>query len=108
MYRAVSMYLLAQYYRDQRGKTPDWRLEKLVHIYDAIGKVNQAFAKRLLSINPQDASLNALVSLDCFATVTAFSIVRDRLQEMEYLFQAYLRDSHEEELGGKESTTASD
>jgi hypothetical protein len=93
MYRAVSMYLLAQYYRHQRGQVPDWKLEKLVHIYDQIGKVNQSFAKRLLSTKSQDASPNALVSLDCFATFTAFSIVRDSLKEMEYLFEAYLRET---------------
>ena len=52
--------------------------------------VNQSFSKRLLSINPKDASLNALVGLDCFATATAFSIVQDRLHEIEPLFQAYL------------------
>ena len=92
MFRAVSMYLLAQYFRQQHEKTADWRLEKLVHIYEEIGKVNRAFAKRLLSINPQDASLNALVSLDCFATITAFSIMDDSLEEMESLFRAYLDD----------------
>jgi len=64
-----------------------------VKIYDDISQVNRAFARRLLSINPKDASLNALVSLDCFANVTAFSIVRDSLKEMEYLFQAYLDET---------------
>ena len=92
MFRAVSMYLLAQYFRQQHGKTPDWRLEKLVQIYEEVGRVNRAFSKRLLSINPQDASLNALVGLDCFATITAFSIVDDSLEVMESLFQAYLTD----------------
>jgi hypothetical protein len=92
MYRSVSMYLLAQYYLNQHGKTPDWKLEKLVRIYDDISRVNQCFSKRLLSINPQDASLNALVSLDCFANITAYSIVRDSLKEMEYLFHAYLNE----------------
>jgi hypothetical protein len=101
MYRSVSMYLLAQYFLNQRGKTPDWRLEKLVQIYDEIGRVNQSFAQRLLSINPRDASLNALVSLDCFATFTAFSIVRDSLKEMEYLFEAYLNEREDNQRLGK-------
>ncbi|HKS36128.1 MAG TPA: hypothetical protein VJW76_02990 [Verrucomicrobiae bacterium] len=92
MFRAVSMYLLAQYFRQQHARTPDWRLEKLVEIYEQVGKVNRAFSKRLLSINPQDASLNALVGLDCFATITAYSIVDDSLEVMESLFQAYLTD----------------
>jgi len=94
MFRAVSMYLLAQYFLSQRGKTPDWKLEKLVRIYEDIGVVNKNFARRLLSINPQDASLNALVGLDCFATATAFSIVQDSLHEIEPLFRAYLEEDH--------------
>ncbi|PYK99443.1 MAG: hypothetical protein DME19_08610 [Verrucomicrobia bacterium] len=93
MFRAVSMYLLAQYFLSQRGKTPDWTLEKLVRIYEDIGVVNQCFAKRLLSINPKDASLNALVGLDCFATATAFSIVQDSLREIEPVFRAYLEET---------------
>ena len=94
MFRAVSMYLLAQYFLSQRGKTPDWKLEKLVRIYEDISMVNQSFARRLLSINPKDASLNALVGLDCFATATAFSIVQDSLHEIEPLFRAYLEEDH--------------
>ena len=92
LYRAVSMYLFAQYYRNLRGKNPDWKLEKLVRIYEGVSVVNKAFARRLLSINPQDASLNALVGLDCFAAVTAFSITRDSLKELELLFHAYLNE----------------
>jgi hypothetical protein len=52
--------------------------------------VNQAFARRLLSINSQDASLNAIANLDCFSTVTGLSIARDRLADLESLFGAYL------------------
>jgi hypothetical protein len=90
MYRAVSMYLLAQYFRNGRGKTADWKLDELLKIYEDIRQVNQSFVKRILSINPLDASINALISLDCFASITAFSIVRDSLKGMEPLFQAYL------------------
>lgn len=94
-YRAVSMYLLAQYFRNGHGEVADWKLEKLLKIYEDIRQVNQSFVKRLLSISPLDASVNALVSLDCFATITAFSIVRDSLKEMEPLFQAYLDEGEQ-------------
>src|SRR5213082_163639 len=89
MFRAVSMYLLAQFFLSQRGKTPDWKLEKLVRIYEDIRLVNQGFSPRLHSINQKDTSLNALVGLDCFATVTAFLIGKDSLKEMEALFEVY-------------------
>ncbi len=92
MFRAVSMFLLAQYFRNGRGQSADWQLAELLKIYEDIRQINQAFVQRLLSINPLDASINALISLDCFASVTAFSIVQDSLKGMEPLFQAYLAD----------------
>src|SRR6185312_10471469 len=33
LYRAASMYLLAQYFRAQEGMTPDWKLEDFTKIY---------------------------------------------------------------------------
>jgi len=90
MYRAVSMYLLAQYYRQQKGQQPDWELEHLLEIFEDVAQVNRAFSRRLVSINPKDASLNALANLDCFAMATSFSITRDNLKELEPLFHAYL------------------
>jgi hypothetical protein len=92
IYRLTGMYLLAQYFVQQRGGTPDWKLRRLVALCEAIGHVNQAFSKRLLSISPQDASLNALASLDCFTLSAAFSIDRDELKELESLFEAYLTE----------------
>lgn len=92
MFRAVSTYLFAQYFISQHGRPADWKLERLVRIYEDIRQVNLSFSHRLLSINPKDASLNALVGLDCFATFTAFSIETDSLREMESLFEGYLRE----------------
>jgi len=92
MVRAISIYLLAQYFLQKRGKKPDWELKNLVKIYDDITRVNGAFSKRLKSISPKDASLNALFGLDCFANITAFSIQEDELNEIEALFQAYLNE----------------
>ncbi|MCX5787188.1 MAG: hypothetical protein NTX64_01575 [Elusimicrobia bacterium] len=90
MYRAISMYLLAQFFVYKRGRQPDWDLKHLVDIYNAVSTVNRDFVKRLKTIKLQDASLNALVSLDCFAAVTVISILDDSLQEIENLFSAYL------------------
>ncbi len=90
MYRAASMYLLAQYFLLKKGKTPELELKGLVEIYDNVNKVNHVFHKRLLSINPKDASLNALFHLNCFAAITTMSIMDDCLEELEGLFDAYL------------------
>jgi hypothetical protein len=91
MYRAISMYLTAQYFVYKKGRKPDWDMKDLVKIYDAISTVNRQFAKRLRTIKIEDASLNALVSLDCFAAITVDSIMDSSLQEIEGLFHAYLR-----------------
>src|SRR5476649_1737413 len=91
LFRAISMYLLAQYFREQQGEKPDWKLENFTKIYEDIAQVNQSFTQRLLSINPRDASLNALVGLDCFATALGFSTVEENLKEFESLFRAYFK-----------------
>ncbi len=57
LFRAISMYLLAQYFRDQQGQPPDWKLENFTKIYEDIAQVNQSFTKRLLSINPRGRQL---------------------------------------------------
>jgi hypothetical protein len=90
MYRAVSMYLLGQFFRQQHQLDADWDMDHLVKIFEDVAEVNQAFSRRLVSINPKDASLNALANLDCFAMVTSFSITKDKLKELEPLFHAYL------------------
>jgi len=92
LYRAASMYLMAQYFKAQQGKDADWKLEHFTRIYEDIATVNQSFSQRLLSINPRDASLNALVGLDCFASAAAFSSVEDNLREFEPLFEGHLQN----------------
>ena len=90
MYRAASMYLLAQYFIAQRGGTPRWELEGLADVYAEVHTVNKAFLKRLRTLQVEDASLNAVVNLDCFATFTKMTLQLDKLQELEGLFGAYL------------------
>ncbi len=89
-YRAVSMYLLAQYFVKHHGRKPDWSLKKLVEIYGNIRTVNQAFAKRIYSVQPRDPHINSLVKLDCFATAVTLSIVGDWWDDVESFFGPYL------------------
>jgi hypothetical protein len=89
-YRAISMYLLAQYLRRQRGLRPDWELAGLVKTYEAVGAVNKNFIQRLRTIPMQDAALNAIVKLDCFAAMTSTIITAQALAGVEKIFQPYL------------------
>lgn len=88
-YRAISMYLLAQYFLYKRGKKPDWELKNLVKIYDDIQIVNKNFCEKLSNLKINDASLNALVKLDCFASYVSFSIEINMLDGIELLFNPY-------------------
>lgn len=90
VYRALSMYVLGQYFRRKEGKSPDWSMEGLGKCYKDINKLNADFARRLINFESSDATTNALTSLDCFAQLIEFSITEEILEELEQLFQGYL------------------
>lgn len=89
MYRSISMYLLGQFFIGRKGGTPDWTLEGLAGIFARIGKVNASFAERLRPLSAKDASINAVINLDCFATFTKSAIDRSALVWLERLFKPY-------------------
>lgn len=91
MYRAIGMYLLAQYLIAERGGRPNWDLKGLSEVYAEVRKVNKAFLRRLRTLQIEDASLNAIVNLDVFATFTTMTLDAAKLEEVEDLFGAYLR-----------------
>jgi hypothetical protein len=90
-YRAISMYLLAQYFLYQRGDQPDWDLKKLAEAYENIRVVNESFCKRLRTIEGKDATLNAVVVLDIFADSVNFSIDSRMVDDLDYLFKGYFK-----------------
>jgi len=92
VYRALSMYALAQYFREQHGKSVDWSFEGLKRIYQEINGLNIDFARRLHHESIGEATTNALTSLDCFAQEIDFSISEEMLEEVEGLFKGYLED----------------
>jgi hypothetical protein len=89
-FRIVSMYLIAQYFREKRGKKPDWSLDGLQVIYNRVQDVNKCFAQRLRFATTKDASVNAIVILDCFAKGVPFA-VRTTLRDYEKHFESYTR-----------------
>ncbi len=86
LYRAVSMYLTKQYYAMRRGETPDWELEKLAQIYNAISVVNAGMSRRLRQASTKDANVNALIILSAFGDTVGVSI-KDGVGNIEYLFK---------------------
>lgn len=92
IYRAASMYLLAQYFKENEGKKPDFDLKGLEDIYNNIRLVNRTMADRLREAAKTDSLLNAIVQLDIYAqTLSAF--IDESLKEIRYLFDAYLEET---------------
>jgi hypothetical protein len=89
-FRIVSMYLIAQYFREKKGEKPDWTLDGLQEIYNKVGEVNKSFAERLRSATTKDASVNAIIILDCFAKAVPFA-VKTTLSDYEKFFESYTR-----------------
>lgn len=90
IYRAVSMYLIAQYFRRKQGLEQDWDLDGLTQIYAKINTINANMTQRLRMIADKDASMNAVTILDVFAQMVPMSL-NDDLQELEHLFKQYLK-----------------
>jgi hypothetical protein len=90
VYRATSMYLLAQYFAYRDGRVPDLDLNGLAEIYRNLQIVNKAMAERLRSASEQDAAVNAIVILDVLAKALPDAIL-DSLTEVRHLFSSYLK-----------------
>lgn len=90
IFRISSIYLIAQYFLVQKGKSPDWKLDGLKMIYSEVSQLNRDFAKRLSDAAKKDANLNALVNLDCFAALVPFTAEK-MLKEIESYFSAYMK-----------------
>lgn len=85
IFRAVSSYLLGQYFVAGRGETPDWSLATLKQHYAGLHEVNVAMAQRLRDACKHDAIVNAVVLLDLFAKAVPFS-VEESLESLKPLF----------------------
>ena len=92
LYRYLANYMLGQYFRSRNGLTPDWEMKGLLAMAQDIRKVNRSFCRRLHSACREDASLNALVHLDCFADNAAFVMQRSGLDKLESAFSAFLTE----------------
>lgn len=86
MFRSMSAYLLGQFVTASRGKRPDWTLKGLSKLYTEVSKVNADFSQRLRSLVARDASINAVVKLDCFAAFTVNAIDKKKLGWLDALF----------------------
>lgn len=90
IFRMVSMYLVAQYLRRQDGADASWDLAGLAAVYQDVGAVNRDFANRMRVAAKNDANVNALVNLDCFAQMIPLA-ADETLRQLKPYFGALLR-----------------
>ncbi len=90
VYRATSMFLLAQYFIRKQGQEADLELKGLTEIYRNIEIINEAIANRLRAISDKDSAINALILLDIYAKTLPYAI-EDSLKEIQHLFTPYFR-----------------
>jgi len=89
LYRATSMFRLAQHLRESRGLEVRPGLGGLVEIYGEINVVNRHLTERLRATVDKDSALNAVVLLDVFAQLLPMQL-DEPLDELAALFEAYL------------------
>lgn len=88
-YRALSTYLLQQFFLSRKGEKADWDLKGLKDGYAEIRRVNVAFKKRLSSViktGGQDAIPNAIVILNLFADSFSFYLSEQQIDKIGKLF----------------------
>lgn len=83
--RAVSHYLLKQYFVLRTGGTPDWELSELRALYAALDEVNTAFINRVRRASERDSNLNAIVGFGTFARLYTMAL-DDLLEEEKAVF----------------------
>jgi hypothetical protein len=90
IYRAATMYLLAQYFIGRDGGEPDLDMAGLDRIYRDVQKVNDHIARRLRDASQSDSTVNAVVLLDMFARTLPF-VIEESVEELRHLFRPFLK-----------------
>lgn len=88
LYRATSMYLLAQQFRHKQGEAPDLAFEGLTDRYRELQTVNTAMTDRLKNAYGKSAAAQAIGTLDLFSHNLPYDI-RSELSRLRRLFEPY-------------------
>ena len=90
VFRAVGMFLTAQYMRQLEGLTPEWNLQGLLDAYSKLHQINAKLAARLREAAKKDATVNSVVILDVLSYEVEMSIEKN-LMTLKPLFAGYLK-----------------
>lgn len=88
-YKMISMYLMAQLFRQGQSKSTDWKLEELPKIFEDISKANQNISRKLKALVKKDAVINAVIILSSRVDFMALCFDQGILKEIERDFRSY-------------------
>lgn len=91
MYRAVSAFLLAQYFCHENGQEAKFDLQGLVDIYQNLETVNTTLAGRLKACGEAGVVAKCMMEWDVFSGMFPLR-VEELLKELRPLFSSYLSD----------------
>ncbi len=89
-YRMISMYLMAQLFRQRQGKETDWKLQKLPKIFEDITKVNRNVSRKFKAVVQKDAVLNAVIILNSRVDFMSLCFDEGILKQIERDFNPYM------------------
>lgn len=92
IFRATSMYMLAQYFLKKEGRPADFELKGLQKIYRGLQIINTYIARRLREATRTDSSINAVILLDIYAQTLPMAIEKS-LEDIRYMFEPFLKES---------------
>ncbi|MFT5499027.1 MAG: hypothetical protein ACI9TH_004442 [Kiritimatiellia bacterium] len=88
-YRAISMYLTAQFFLMQEGLEPDFELKNIEQMYQNIHEVNFRVAERLRFAKDLESVVNGISILDINAHVIPLHF-EESISDIKSLFEPYL------------------
>lgn len=88
-FRAISTYLVTQFFRQREGLEASFNLDGLVEIYSNMHTVNISMKNRIESAVEKDAAMNAVILLDILA-ITFPNYLDDELEKLKPLFSNML------------------
>lgn len=92
MYRATSMYMLAQYFLKKEGRDIDLEMAGLAERYRNLHTINLALAERLRIAAHSDSSVNAIILLDIY-TRSLPKAIHKSMDNIRRMFAAYFADN---------------
>ena len=91
MYRAVSSFLLGQYFARQSGQEAKFDLQGLIEIYQNLETVNTTLSGRLKAAGETGVVAKCMMEWDVFSGMFPLR-VEELLKELRPLFSSYLSD----------------